>query len=210
MRWQLAAGAAAFAGYALASNWLMVHAPAHAWTVALLFGPLLLGLAADGWRRRHRATLALAAVLAAVLAVLVARGGVAGVARLYVLQHALIHAALAWTFGITLRPGATPLISALAARLHERFTPAMRDYTRRLTALWTTYFIAMIAISLVLYALAPWAVWSWFANLVTPLAAAAFFVGEHLLRRWRHPDFERVSLAAAVQAWRSPGAAEPR
>ncbi len=210
MRWQLAAAAAAFVGYALLSNWLMVHRPAHAWTVALLFGPLLLGLAADGLRRRHRATLVLAGLLAAVLAVLVARGGVAGVARLYVLQHAVIHAALAWTFGITLRPGATPLISALASRLHERFTPAMRDYTRRLTALWVAYFIAMIGISLALYAFAPWTVWSWFANLVTPLAAAAFFVGEHLLRRWRHPEFERVSLAAALQAWRSAGAAEPR
>ena len=210
MRWQLAAGAAAFVGYALASNWLMVHAPAHAWTVALLFGPLLLGLAGDGLRRRHRATLALAALLAVVLAILVARGGVAGVARLYVLQHAVIHAALAWTFGITLRPGATPLISALASRLHERFTPAMRAYTRRLTALWTAYFIAMIGISLALYAFAPWTVWSWFCNLVTPLAALGFFVGEHLLRRWRHPDFERVSLAAAVQAWRGAGATEPR
>jgi uncharacterized membrane protein len=210
MRWRFAAGAVAFVGYALASNWLMVHAPAQAWTVALLFGPLLLGLAADGLRRRHRTTLALAALLAAVLAAVVARGGVADVARLYVLQHAAIQAALAWAFGITLRPGATPLISALASRLHARFTPAMRAYTRRLTALWTIYFVTMIGISLALYTFAPWAVWSWFCNVVTPLAALGFFVGEHLLRRWRHPEFERASLTAALLAWRSASAAGPR
>ena len=59
---------------------------------------------------------------------------------------------------------------------------------------------------LVLYAWAPWAWWSLFANLLTPVAALGFFVGEHVLRYWMHPEFERVSLAQAVRAYRQVSA----
>lgn len=205
MPWRLLAAAAALAGYALLSYWLMVHATAHPWTVAALFGPLVAGMAATGLARRHGPTLAGAALLAAALALVTARGGVADVSRLYVLQHAAIHAMLAWSFGITLRRGGTPLITMMAERIHDRFTPEMRRYTRWLTQAWAVYFVAMIVVSFAIYGLASWETWSVFCNLVTPVAAGAFFVGEHLVRRLRHPEFERVSLAAAVRAYRNLG-----
>jgi uncharacterized membrane protein len=52
------------------------------------------------------------------------------------------------------------------------------------------------------YAACDWRVWSLLANLVTPLAIGALFVGEYLLRYRLHPEFERSSLAAALGAWR--------
>ena len=127
----------------------------------------------------------------------------AWVQRLCVAQHAGIHALLAWVFGSTLRPGRTALVTQLADRVHRTVTPAMRGYTRRLTAAWCGYFVAMAALSLALYAGAPWAWWSLFGNVLTPLSLVLFFAGEHALRyRW-HPEFERASVAQALAAWRS-------
>lgn len=207
--WRFAAAAAALAAYALLSNWLMVHAAQAPWAVAVLFGPLLLAVAGGAWLGRQWRVLAACAALVLALAAIVAHGGVQDMQRMYVLQHAGIHAALAWGFGITLRPGATPLITAIAARLHRDLPPAMRDYTRWLTRLWVRYFVGMIAVSLAIYALAPWTWWSVYCNLLTPLAALALFVGEHAMRYRRHPDFERVSLRAAFEAYRQAGRADP-
>ncbi len=193
------------AGYAVLSNWLMVHAANAPYTVALLFGPLLLAVAGVGWRRRQWLTLAACAALLAVLAAVVATGGVRDVQRLYVLQHAAIHAALAWGFAVTLREGATPLISALAqgvhARLGQAFTPALAAYTRGLTRAWALFFVGMIAASLLLYALAPWPWWSFFCTVLTPLLAVGFFAGEHVWRYRRHPEFPRVSMRTAFEAY---------
>lgn len=205
--WRFVAAVAALAAYALLSHLLMAHAPDRPWSVAALFAPVLLALGVAGLRRRHGPSLAACALLAAVLVVVVGRGGGVDVNRLYVLQHATVHAALAWVFGMTLRDGATPLITALAERVHERFSPAMRDYTRWLTGLWVAYFVGMIAVSMLVYTLAPWSGWSLFCNLLTPLAAVGLFVGEHLVRHWRHPEFERVSLGRAVRAYREFSAA---
>jgi len=205
-RWRAVAVVTALVLYALASHALMVHAPAEPWTVGALFGPLLVVLTVGGWKRRHAPTLVACAGLTALLAAICARGGI-DVNRLYVLQHAAIHLVLGATFAFSLRPGSKPLITAMAERVHEQFPPPMRAYTRRLTALWAVYFGAMIVVSLLIYALAPWSWWSFYCNLVTPLSAALFFVGEHVVRYRRHPDFERVSLAGAARAWRAQRAA---
>ncbi len=201
--WRWAAGAAALAGYALLSHWLMVHAAQLPWAVAALFGPLLAGIALMAWTRRQWLTLAACAALVALLAWIVVHGGVRDIQLMYFLQHAGIHVALAWSFALTLRPGSTPLITLLAAPLHRRFTPALAAYTRRLTAVWVGYFVVMLLVSTALYLLAPWPWWSAYCNLATPLAVATLFVGEHLWRYRRHPEFERIPLRAALQAWRS-------
>jgi len=201
-RWRILAVVVALVAYAWASHLLMVHAPAKAWTVAALFGPLLAAMAVGGFKRRHGPTLFGCAALAIGLAAAVARGGV-DVNRLYVLQHAGMHLALAAVFAVTLRPGSKPLITALGERVHEHFTPPMRAYTRWLTGAWVVYFIGMVVVSLAIYAFAPWSWWSLFSNVITPLAAIAFFVGETLLRQFRHPEFERVSLAGVVRAYKA-------
>jgi uncharacterized membrane protein len=208
-RWRILAALVVLAAYALLSHRLMVEAPARSWTLGLLFGPLLLVMAVAGARRRHLPTLALCAALAVLLAAVWLSGAAEDAGRLYVLQHGAIHLALAWSFGLTLRPGAKPLITMLAERVHREFTPAMRDYTRRLTGWWVLYFLAMVGLSLTLYALAPWSWWSLFCNLFTPLSAATFFVGEFIVRRWRHPEFEPASLSQALNAYKSRSAETP-
>ena len=201
--WRLVAAAAALAGYALLSYALMAYAPDRPWSVAALFGPLLLAMTIGGLVRRHAPTLLACAALAAIVVVLLVRGGGADVNRLYVLQHAAVHASLGWTFAMTLRPGATPLITMMAERVHTHFTPAMRAYTGWLTRAWVLFFFGMIGVSLLIYALTPWAWWSFFCSVLTPLAAIGFFIGEHVLRYRRHPDFERVTMAQAVRAFRT-------
>lgn len=205
--WRLAGTGAALGAYAVVSHLLMVHAPERPWSVAALFGPLWAAVALGGWLRRHWPTLATcAAVFGAVVAV-VARGGVHDIHLMYVLQHGGAHAALAGLFGLTLRPGRVPLLTAVAERLHRTVTPAMRRYTRGLTQAWFAYFLAMIALSLLLYAAAPWPWWSLYCNVITPLAAVAFFVGEHAWRWWRHPEFERIALLQVWHAFRQRSAA---
>jgi uncharacterized membrane protein len=194
-------------GYALLSNWLMVHAVNRPYTVALLFGPLLLAVAAVGWRQRQWATLAACAVLLMVLAAVVAKGGVQDMQLMYVLQHGGIHGALAWSFALTLRAGHKPLITLLAESVHGRlgqtFTPALAAYTRRLTVFWVGYFLAMVGASLLLYASAPWAWWSFFCTLLTPVFVVLLFAGEHVLRYHWHPDFPRVTMKAAFEAYQN-------
>jgi len=201
--WPLAVAGAFIGAYAVASHWLMVNAAAEPWAVAALFGPLLLAVAIGAWQQRQWPVLLFCAAVLVVLVVVVQRGGVDDINRMYVLQHAAVNAALAWAFASTLRAGATPLITALAMRVHAVVPPAVRDYTRALTLAWVWFFGATIAVSLALYAVAPWPWWSLYCNLLTPLAVALFFVGEHLFRRWRHPEFERVSMRGAIAAWRA-------
>ena len=208
--WQIAAAGVALAAYGLLSHLLMVYFAQAPWAVAALFGPLLAAVAGGGWLRRQWALLAACAALVLWLAWLVWRGGVADINRMYVLQHAGIHLALAYSFAVTLKAGSTPLISALAQRLHRHFSPALRDYTRRLTGVWVAYFLGMVVVSALVYALAPWPWWSLFCNVLTPALVVAMFVGEHLVLYVWHPEFERVSLRAALGAYRemNPGAGQ--
>lgn len=212
--WRLAAAAAAVVAYALLSNWLMVNEANAPWTVALLFGPLLLAVAALGWQQRQPLTLAACAALALVLGGVVFRGGVVDAQRLYVLQHGGIHLALAWTFGMSLRAGKKPLISGLAEGLHRRlgqsFSPALARYTRGVTMLWAGYFFAMVLLSAALYALAPWAWWSLYCTVFTPLSAVILFVAEYLWRYQRHPEFPRVTMRAAFDAYQQSGRVDKR
>ncbi len=204
----LVAGVVALAAYGLASHALMLHAADRPWAVAVIVGPLLLALAATAWRRRHLPSLLGCAAAAVAVGWLSQHGSLLDVHRLYVLQYVAIHLSLGAGFGLTLRGGTTPLITQLASWVHSDFSSPMRDYTRRLTALWVLYFCAMAAASIVVYALAGWAWWSLFANLLTPLAVALFFFGEHWLRYRLHPEFERVSVQRALQAYRRWGSGE--
>jgi uncharacterized membrane protein len=201
--WRVIAIALALAGYAVLSHVLMVLAADEPWAVLVLLGPLLAGASAFALQQRHLPSLLACAVAACGLwAYVTAHGGLHRIEHLYVLQHAGIHLALGCVFGATLRPGSMPLISAFAARVHRTMTPALLRYTRQVTVVWSAYFALMVALSLGLFIAAPWWWWSVFANLVTPVAAVALFVGEYLLRYRLHPEFERTTLAQAFKAYR--------
>ncbi len=203
---RLALVALAAGAYGLLAHWLTVHAAASPWALLIVWGPLLLSLA--GYAVASRRWLMLAAAAGGLLFVAVA-GTVSDLQRLYLLQHAGIHAALGVAFAATLRAGQVPMITRVALRVHGGHMPeAKHVYTRHVTTIWVVYFAAMVVASLALYAWAPWAWWSAFANLVTPVAMLLLLVGEWRLRYWLHPEFERVPIATAVRAFRHRPAAE--
>ena len=125
--WRIAAVVAALAGYALLSHGLMAWWPEQPWSIAVLFGPLLGGLLIAGMARRHVPSLLGAAGLGGVLWLVQQHDGGSRVEMLYVLQHAAMHAVMAYGFGITLREGSTPLITQMAARLQRSGVPVFGD-----------------------------------------------------------------------------------
>ena len=96
----------------------------------------------------------------------------------------------------------TPLIVQVARRVHA-LTPAMHAYATNVTRAWAIYFVVMAVVSVALYLLAPFSVWAVFGNVVTPLSVVVMFVAEYWLRYQLHPEFERVTMRVAVNAWRN-------
>jgi len=196
-------------GYLALSQWLMTSAPESPWNAAALLAPMLAAAAAGAWAagQRVRSVLALAGIAALCLQALL--GVLIPAPLLYLGQHVGINLGLAWWFGSGLREGHEALITRMAALVHRHMPPAMVAYTRNVTRAWVVYFIAMSAVSLLVFALAPFETWAWFANFATPLALAAMFGGERLLRYRLHPDFERSSVADTIRAYREAFATGP-
>ena len=188
-------------GYVLGSHWLMTRPGESPWNVVGVLAPMLLAIAVGAWRGGQHGLAALAALLVAGLCGQAVFGVKVAAALLYLAQHVGVHLFLAVGFGSTLRAGQTSLITTLAARVHQHFTPAMAVYTRKVTLAWTLYFIAMAVLSVVLYAFASFEAWARFANLLTPLAGALMFGAEYLLRYHWHPEFERTSVSDAIRSY---------
>ena len=205
MRVRLLAAGVAGVAYLLASHWLMTRAPASPWSALAIVGPMLALAGLLAWQRGQRLLAALALLATATLAWHAWRGGGLAPGSIYVAQHVAIHGLLAFVFGLTLVGGRESLVTALARRVHGAMTPTMAAYSRKVTVVWTVYFVAMALLSLALYALAPFATWAAFANLATPLAMVVLFVGEYLLRYRLHPEFERATLSQAIHAYADRG-----
>lgn len=200
--WRLAVGLLAVVGYALLSHWLTVYASGRPWAVAALLGPLWGVTVLIAAQRRQLALLTTLALVAVLVAAVILNGGPADLNRLYLLQHAGIHALLGLSFALTLRRGHEPLINRMARTVHGRLAPDMAAYCRRVTWVWVLYFWAMTGLSVWVYLYLPWSAWSMLANVITPAALAALFVGEYLLRYWWHPEFQRATLMDAVRAYK--------
>ena len=187
--------------YVLGTHWLMTRPGGSPWNVVGVLSPMLLAIAIGAWQAGQRFLAVGAAGIVAALCLQALLGVRVSAQALYVAQHMGIHLFLAVLFGSTLRAGRQPLVTTLAERVHRVFTPDMVLYTRKVTLAWTLYFIAMAALSLLLYAFAPFEAWALFANLLTPLAMAAMFGAEYVLRYRLHPEFERTSVADAVRSY---------
>jgi uncharacterized membrane protein len=208
MRARVIALAVVAVAYVLGTHWLMTGAPASPWNAVIVVAPMLAAAAWLAWQRGQRWLAALAALATAALVVQAWRGDGLAVGSIYVGQHVAIHVLLGFVFGLTLQPGREPLVSALARRVHGSLTRAMEVYSRKVTVAWTIYFAAMAALSLALYAFAPFDAWATFANLITPLALLLMFVGEYVLRYRLHPEFERATLRQAMRAYADRGSHE--
>jgi len=105
------------------------------------------------------------------------------------LGHWGLYASLLTTFALTLRRGHTPLITAMAYRLHGTLSEEMIRYTRAVTIAWSLFFIAQLATSVLLFCFAPLTVWSIFVNLFDIPLVVTMFTAEYAvrLRVLRHP-----------------------
>ncbi len=207
LSWQTAAGAVAAAAAAVAYAWVC-HVAASTPDPGLLEAavfvvPLMAFALVLAWRSSHRgAWLALWLAGCGALFLLRDRLG-AGTTWVLLLQHVGFNGMIALGFARTLVPGAVPLITRLAALAHGgTLSPLQQRYTRRLTWVWTLYLAASSAASLLLFALAPVAVWSAFVNLLSLPLMGAMFVGEYMVRRLVIPREERSGFVEAIAAYR--------
>jgi uncharacterized membrane protein len=187
--------------YVLGCHWLMTRAQDSPWSVVGVLLPMLLAGSLGAWRAGQRVLSCVAGTAILALCAQALLGMKLSAQSLYVAQHVGINLFLAMAFGSTLRGGHDPLITSLARRVHERLTPEMVAYTRQVTLAWTLFFLATVAVSAALYGFAPFERWAVFANLGTPLAVAAMFAAEYLLRYRLHPEFERTTMADAVRSY---------
>jgi uncharacterized membrane protein len=116
---------------------------------------------------------------------------------------------LAWHFGATLQPGREPLITRYTRAEHGRLPPELAGYTRRLTWLWTGFFLAFAAVNvLTLMGLGPAPGASAVANLAL---SALLFLGEHPVRRMLFPALGPATPWSTLRAiWRADGLPDAR
>jgi len=121
------------------------------------------------------------------------------VAWLVAVPPVVIYLALAVWFGRTLLPGRVPLISRFASLERGELEPVLAHYTRRLTAIWTAFFVAMATLSAVLALLGDGETWSFFTNGVSYLLMGVLFFGEYVYRRLRYSEFRHASLPRMIR-----------
>jgi uncharacterized membrane protein len=124
---------------------------------------------------------------------------------LYFMQHAGTMFLLAITFGSTLGRGDADALCSRVTRLMLTGPddPIYMRYTWKVTLIWTSYFIASGVISVVLFFYGPIVVWSYFANLLTPVIVGLLFVIEYLVRVRVLPDRTHFSITQTIKAYRA-------
>jgi uncharacterized membrane protein len=123
---------------------------------------------------------------------------------------AIIYLALAAWFGRTLLPGRQPLISGLASLERGELEPVLARYTRRLTAMWSAFFVLMAAVSAALAVFADAETWSVFVNGVSYLLIALLFVGEYVYRRVHYSQFRHASFPRMMRMLFTAGRTQRR
>ena len=189
-------------GYALLSH-LAAASAVHSLPGALVaLAPMLLLALLMAWRSARRA-LALLLWLAGCAALYALKDWlIAHYHWVFLLEHAGTYSMLCATFGRTLCPGETPMISRFARIVHGGLTPALVRYTRAATWAWTVYFGAIAGLSLLLFWLAPIGLWSAFAYLLGIPLLGLMFAGEYAARCYLLPPADRAGPLEAIQAYR--------
>lgn len=184
--------------------------PAGIAAVAVAVAPLVVVVALIGWRTPHRLlTLALCAATCALLWVYAGAIG-QHLGLVYFIQNICTNAALALLFGRSLVAEREPLCSRFAAMVRGPLQPPVARYTRQVTVAWTLFFAAQIAASTLLFLIAPIAVWSAFANLLTLPLVALMFIVEYAVRQRVLPDLPRTDILDSLRAyWKSAAAPVP-
>lgn len=204
-----AIGLAAGAGFVLCFLSAAGRLPPAA-ALALALGVPVAAALALAWRTRWRG-LAVGLAAAALVAAAVFHAPLARhVGALWLAQHLAVHLLLAGVFLASLRPAAEPVATRIARAVLPAVSPAVAAYSRRVTAAWAIYFVAVALASALIYALAPAARWSAFAALTSGPLVALLFALEFAVRRRVLPARDCASIADTVRGFRAllrPGGA---
>jgi len=120
----------------------------------------------------------------------------------YPAPHITVYLLLLWFFGRTLRAGREPLVTRIARHEHGTLPAEIELYTRHVTWAWCIFFAIMAGTSALLFAFAPLAAWSWFANVLNIPLLILMFVAEYTFRVLRFPAFSHASFFTAIRAFR--------
>jgi len=154
------------------------------------------------WRGRLGLT---ALTLAAVSGWIAWRAAGANPALVYLLPHVGAYLFMLWFFGRTLMPGREALVTRLARHVHGTLPAEIERYTVHVTIAWCLFFAGMALASVLLFLLAPLAVWSVFANLLNVPLVVAMFLAEYLYRILRYPNFSHASIRSTIRAFQKHG-----
>jgi uncharacterized membrane protein len=201
----IAAIVVAGAAYLAFSHLLTIDERPSLLMLALGVTPLTVMALLAAWHSRLR-WLALALLALLALTVLLYLEALRNhVNWLYFMQHAGTMMLLAITFGSTLGRGDADALCSRVTRLMlvGPADPVYMRYTWKVTLVWTVYFMVSGVVSVGLFFFGPLAVWSYFANLLTPVIVGLMFVIEYLVRVRVLPDRAHFSIAQTIQAYRS-------
>ena len=162
-------------------------------------------------RRSRRPLIAFLAVAAAVVVVLWIGWPLLErhFPSVFFVEHAGANLLLAIVFGRTLVRTRDELCTRFARLLHNTLPPDVERYTRLVTFAWTIFFGVMFVLSCLLYFAGFMAVWSLFANILSPILIAGMFLGEYLVRRRVLPKWESTGVLSGIRAFtRHFGAAQ--
>jgi uncharacterized membrane protein len=187
MRWrrrlQLAAVGVFFVAYSVLSHYSNSHADERDLATILALAPMLtLGLVLL-WRWRGTLTALLSALAVGALCWRLWPLFKQNFSLVYLAQQLGFYGLLALSFGSSLMPGRTPLCTQLADKVHGPLGPAELRYTRQVTAAWAWFFVANIAVTLLLYSFAPLKVWSLFGSFCALPLIGLMFAVEYAVRR---------------------------
>jgi uncharacterized membrane protein len=163
----------------------------------------------SGWRSSRRRLGLFACALAAVLAYAGWSDLKNHFAWLYLIQQAGAYGLLGLSFGRSLGAQRVPLCTRFATLVHGPLSAPAARYTRSVTVAWTLFFAAMSGALLLLYAAAPLAVWSVFANFCAAPLVALMFIGEYLVRHRVLPDMQHASILETIRAVSRTAGATP-
>lgn len=208
-----AAAIAGCAAYFVALHALIVAHAMPALTLALVLAPWFVALAPLAIAKlRDASPTGRVATAGAAIAVVVAGawtlrhvdvGAPLRADLVLYLENAAFFAWLSSLFASSLmRPG-DALVTRMARRVRGGdMPPVVVRYTRRLTAAWALFFVAVVALSTVLFFDASRDAWSLFVNLlIWPLIGAAF-VAEYAIRSLVLRDVDHAPFSAAFRAFR--------
>ncbi len=167
---------------------------------ALALACLIWGVAAAlllnalGARGRKRAGLTVAGVAVAGLGALQAAAPAFDPTLAIVLPPTLGNLAVSSVFAYTLLPGHEPAILRVA-RVSRGEVPAdLAAHARRVTWVWAVLPAAVMLTALSALAVVGLSAWSWIANVANPVLLLVTFLGEHLVRGWKFPQYGRPSV----------------